>query len=83
MTITQRVINCIRDVTPYSEDVTENSSMSEDLDLDSLDQLDLTVALEEEFDFDIPYSDLATAYKSTVKDIADYIGNKLKDKVKA
>ena len=45
--------------------------MKEDLDADSLDAVELIMAVEEEFDIEIP-DDKATEIK-TVQDIVDYI----------
>lgn len=52
-------------------DVTLEASLKEDLEADSLDAVELIMAVEEEFDIEIP-DEKATEIK-TVKDIVDYI----------
>ena len=51
--------------------VTLEANLKEDLDADSLDAVELIMAVEEEFDIEIP-DDKATEIK-TVQDIVDYI----------
>lgn len=53
------------------EKVTLEANLKEDLDADSLDAVELIMAVEEEFDIEIP-DEKATEIK-TVKDIVDYI----------
>lgn len=53
------------------ETVTLEASLKEDLEADSLDAVELIMAVEEEFDLEIP-DETATNLK-TVKDIVDYI----------
>ena len=52
-------------------DVTLEANLKEDLDADSLDAVELIMAVEEEYDIEIP-DEVATSMK-TVKDIVDYI----------
>lgn len=52
-------------------DVTLEASLKDDLEADSLDAVELIMAVEEEFDIEIP-DEKATEIK-TVKDIVDYI----------
>lgn len=63
-------INC------SEEEVTLDASLSEDLDIDSLDAVELGMALEEAFGISIPDEDLAAF--ATVKDVVDYIDNNAK-----
>lgn len=56
-------------VTP--EQVTMEASFSEDLGADSLDTVELIMALEEEFDVEIPDEDAEKI--GTVKQVIDYI----------
>ncbi len=56
-----------------AEKITENASFKEDLGVDSLDLFELVMALEEEFDMEIPSEDLEEL--STVGDVAAYIEN--------
>ena len=51
--------------------VTEESSFIDDLGADSLDIVELIMALEEEFDIEIPDSDAEKVV--TVGDVVDYI----------
>lgn len=62
-------INC------NQENVTPLANLKDDLEMDSLDAVELNMALEEAFDLSIPDEDLMSFV--TVKDIADYIDNHL------
>ncbi|BAZ86717.1 acyl carrier protein [Dolichospermum compactum] len=53
--------------------VTEEASFVDDLGADSLDTVELVMALEEEFDIEIP--DEAAEKILTVKDVIEYINN--------
>lgn len=53
------------------EEVTLESSFIEDLGADSLDIVELVMALEEEFDIEIPDEDAEKI--STVNDVVEYI----------
>lgn len=59
------------DVEP--EKVVPNGSFTEDLGADSLDIVELVMALEEEFDIEIP--DEAAEKILTVQEVVDYINN--------
>lgn len=54
--------------------VTIGSSFKEDLGADSLDLFELVMALEEEFDVEIPSEDLASI--TTVEEVMNYLKNK-------
>ncbi len=54
--------------------ITENSSISDDLGADSLDVVDLVMALEDEFGVDIPEEEVENI--KTVGDIVKYIEDK-------
>jgi len=56
-----------------TEDITLESSFIEDLGADSLDIVELLMALEEEFDIEIP--DEEAEKLVTVGDVVDYIKN--------
>lgn len=56
------------------EKVTLEASLKEDLEADSLDAVELIMAVEDEFEVSIP-DDVATKM-TTVKDIVDFIDNK-------
>ncbi len=51
--------------------ITEDTSFKEDLDADSLDLFELVMALEDEFEVDIPSEDLEKL--GTVKDVMEYL----------
>ena len=65
----------IADQLGVSEDeVTLEASFKEDLDADSLDLYELVMALEEEYDVEIPSDDLAEL--NTVGDVINYLKDK-------
>ena len=53
------------------EDLTEETSFSDDLNADSLDLFELTMALEEEFGIEIPAEDLE--HLTCIEEVAKYI----------
>ena len=55
-------------------EITEETRFKEDLEVDSLDLFELVMALEEEYDVDIPSEDLANL--NTVGDVINYLKNK-------
>jgi len=59
-----------------AEQVTNSASFIEDLGADSLDQVELVMALEEEFSVDVPDED--TEKFQTVGDVVKYIEEKVK-----
>ena len=61
-----------------TDDITMESSFIEDLGADSLDIVELLMALEEEFDIEIP--DEEAEKLVTVGDVVDYIKNNHKNK---
>ncbi len=56
-------------------EITESSSFKDDLGADSLDLFELVMALEEEFDTEIPSEDLEKIV--TVGDVIEYLQSKL------
>jgi acyl carrier protein len=56
-------------------DVTPEANFANDLNADSLDTVELVMALEEEFDIEIP--DEAAEQIATVQAAVDYISNKV------
>lgn len=54
-----------------SVEISLESSVKDDLDADSLDAVEIIMAIEDEFGIEIP-DDVATDFK-TVKDITDYV----------
>lgn len=54
-----------------ADDVTLEASLTDDLDADSLDAVELIMAVEDEFDIEI--SDEEAAKMKTVQDIVNYV----------
>jgi len=61
-----------------AEQVNSDASFVEDLGADSLDTVELVMALEDEFDVEIPDEDAEKIV--TVTDVVGYLEGKLKDK---
>lgn len=71
----EKMKDIIADQLGVSEDeVTLEASFKEDLDADSLDLFELVMALEEEYDVEIPSDDLAEL--NTVGDVINYLKDK-------
>ena len=71
----EKMKEIIADQLGVSEDeVTLEASLKEDLDADSLDLFELVMALEEEYDVEIPSDDLAEL--NTVGDVINYLKDK-------
>lgn len=71
--VREKVIKLIAEQAGKPEEtLTDGTNLQADLELDSLDIMDLLLVLEEEFDMQIPDEELAKI--QTVKDIVDYIG---------
>lgn len=71
--VREKVIKLIAEQAGKPEEtLTDSTNLQADLELDSLDIMDLLLVLEEEFDMEIPDEELAKI--QTVKDIVDYIG---------
>lgn len=71
----EKMTEIIADQLGVSEDeVTLEASFKEDLDADSLDLFELVMALEEEYDVEIPSDDLAEL--NTVGDVINYLKDK-------
>ncbi len=58
-----------------ADKIKEESTFAEDLGADSLDTVELVMALEEEFDIEIP--DEAAEKITSVQDAVNYISNKV------
>lgn len=54
-----------------SQELTEKTNLYDDTDMDSLDQVELVMALEEDFGFDIP--DEEAEKIKTIREAVDYI----------
>lgn len=75
MTVLNKVTKIISEKLGVNEkEITETSKLVDDLKADSLDLVDLVMALEEELGVKIDDSDLEKI--STVKDVVDYIVSK-------
>ena len=71
----EKMKEIIADQLGVSEDeVTLEASFKEDLDADSLDLFELVMALEEEYDVEIPSDDLEEL--NTVGDVINYLKDK-------
>ena len=71
----EKMKEIIADQLSVSEDeVTLEASFKDDLDADSLDFFELVMALEEEYDVEIPSDDLAEL--NTVGDVINYLKDK-------
>ena len=58
-----------------ADEITMDSSLVEDLGIDSLDFVDIVMSLEDEFDTEVPEEDMAGI--KTVGDIVKYIEDKI------
>jgi acyl carrier protein len=75
--IEERVVKMVAEqLGVKEEDVKPDSSFVDDLGADSLDTVELIMALEEEFDTEIPDEDAEKI--TTVQQAIDYINNNLK-----
>ena len=70
-TISERVIKITASQLGVDEDIDVKAKFSDDLGADSLDTVELVMALEEEFDIDIP--DTEAEKIETVEDAINYI----------
>ncbi|QED22834.1 acyl carrier protein [Candidatus Deianiraea vastatrix] len=74
--INSRVLKIVSDQVGVSEsDIKLESSFIEDLGADSLDTVELVMALEEEFSIEIPDEDAEKI--RTVQNVVDYISKKV------
>ena len=70
--ILEEVIDTIASVTEVDKNIIkEDSNLIKDLEIDSLDLVDLVVEFENKYNFQIPDQDVKEI--QTVKDIVDYI----------
>lgn len=65
----------IEQLSVQADTITPQSNFANDLGADSLDTVELVMALEEEFDIEIP--DEAAEKITTVQEAVDYINNKV------
>jgi acyl carrier protein len=83
--MSQEIFERVKDVVAQQlevdpKDVTPEASFTTDLGADSLDTVELVMALEEEFDIEIP--DEAAEQILTVQAVVDYISNQVTAKAK-
>ncbi len=72
MNLEDKIKKIIADTLSKSEtEITLEASLTEDLGADSLEVVELAMAMEEEFNIEIPDEDIEKI--ATVKDIVDYI----------
>lgn len=77
-TIEERVIKiAVEQLGVKPEDVSPDSSFVNDLGADSLDTVELVMALEEEFETEIPDEEAETI--TTIQEAVDYIKAHIKD----
>lgn len=62
------------------DDLNRNTTLHDDLGADSLDEVDLIMDLEDEFDVDITDAEMSTISLWTIQDIVDLIKRKLEAK---
>lgn len=75
-TIEERVIAIIeREMGLDRKEITPEKSFIDDLGLDSLDVMTLAMAIEEDFDIEVPDDDVEGI--KTVQDVFDYLHKKL------
>ena len=67
----EKIIELAKENLSIDGEITATSSFKEDLEVDSLDLMELVMALEEEFDIEIPDADAEKVV--TVGDVVDYI----------
>ena len=76
--VLEKVKNVIIDqLNVDEEEITLDSSFIDDLGADSLDVVELIMALEEEFDIEIPDEDAEKV--STVGDVVEYIKSRVEE----
>jgi len=70
--MTDKIIKIIAEKLNLEEkNITVDANFGEDLGIDSLDLFELVIALEEEFDIEIPQEDVANI--QTVNDVESYL----------
>jgi acyl carrier protein len=71
--ITQKVVEIVRNLLKVEGEVSDNTSLVKDLACDSLDVVELIMALEEAFDMTVGDDDIYEI--KTIGNIVDYIQN--------
>ena len=67
----EKIIELAKENLSIDGEITATSSFKEDLEVDSLDLMELVMALEDEFNVEIPSEELQNI--KTVQDVADYL----------
>lgn len=70
----EKLIEMIKNELNVSGEITPTTALKDDLGADSLDFFEFVMALEEEYDMEIPSEDLVNI--KTVQDIVDYLKSK-------
>ena len=70
----EKIIELAKEKLSIDGEITATSSFKEDLEVDSLDLMELVMALEDEFNVEIPSEELQNI--KTVQDVADYLTSK-------
>ena len=70
----EKIIELAKENLSIDGKITATSSFKEDLEVDSLDLMELVMALEDEFNVEIPSEELQNI--KTVQDVADYLTSK-------
>jgi len=80
--IKSELIRLIQDTLEIDADtISEESDLKEDLDLGSLDAIDVFMGIEEKFEVDFPYEELEKVH--TVKGVIDYFEKVVSEKQQA
>jgi acyl carrier protein len=66
-----KVKEIIMDTLKFDGEITEDSNLFKDLEADSLDAVELVMAIEEEFQVTVPDEEMPNL--QTVKDIVEYV----------
>ena len=77
--IEEKVIKIITEVMGFKPGDVKASSTKSDLGMDSLDDVECVMAIEEEFDVELPDSAISELYM--VSDIANFVMEKIKEGV--
>lgn len=70
----EKIIELAKENLSIDGEIIATSSFKEDLEVDSLDLMELVMALEDEFNVEIPSEELQNI--KTVQDVADYLTSK-------
>ena len=73
MSVQEQVLKLVCEQSGFGDDEVSLNSSTDDLDMDSLDSIELVMILEEEFDLAIPDEDCEQW--TTVQSIIDYVVN--------